>query len=841
MLYPLKNNELIGGFFKTNPNFANCIVFVHFYYIVMPKTEELQNLSQKNEISFEEFRKAVLVDYRIANESREASLLGRKEVLSGKAKFGIFGDGKEIAQLAMAKAFKKGDFRSGYYRDQTFMFAIGELTMQQWFAGLYAHADLAAEPSAAGRQMGGHYSTQSINPDGSWKNLTDKYNSSSDISPTGGQMPRLLGLALASKLFRTNTNLHSSEFEKFSKKGDEIAFGTIGDASTSEGLFWESINAAGVMQIPMLVSVWDDGYGISVPKKYQTTKGDIHEALSGMQRDKKAPGFEMYKVKAWDYSALCDVYEKAAALCRTEHIPALIHVEEVTQPQGHSTSGSHERYKSPERLQWEKDFDGIKKMREWVLKFAIATEAELTEIEEKAKETVKEARNNAWAAYTGPIKQEAAEAIALILATVEGTPHLDAVNKFIAEIKTAKDPMRKDTVIAIKKTLRLTCNNNSPAREALQKFSNEYAVLNEDRYDSLLYTNEVLSVAEVKPDYSSDESANGYEILRDNFDAILGKYPEVVIFGEDSGKLGGVNQGLENMQKKYGEERVFDTGIREATIIGQAIGLALRGLRPIAEIQYLDYLLYALQILSDDLATLAYRTKGTQRAPVIIRTRGHRLEGIWHSGSPMGMIINSLRGIYVCVPRNMTQAAGFYNTLLSANEPGIIIEPLNSYRLKEKRPGNFGEFKLPLGIPEVIREGKDVTIVTYGPLCRMAVEAAQQLEAENISVEVIDVQTLLPFDINHSIVESLKKTNRVLFLDEDVKGGASAFMMEKVLEEQGGYAHLDSAPRTLTAKDHRPAYGSDGDFFSKPSVEDIFDTVYSIMNEADPSAHPDIY
>jgi len=806
----------------------------------MAKTEELQNLSQKKEISFEEFKKTVLTDYRVVNESREASLLGRKEVLSGKAKFGIFGDGKEIAQVAMAKAFKHGDFRSGYYRDQTFMFAIGELSLQEWFAGLYAHADLAAEPTSAGRQMGGHYSTQSVNADGTWKDLINKYNSSSDISPTGGQMPRLVGLALASKLFRENKGLHIPDLEKFSNKGNEIAFGTIGDASTSEGLFWESINAAGVMQIPMLLSVWDDGYGISVPKKYQTTKGDIYEALKGMQRDKKAPGYELYKVKAWDYSALCETYEKAAELCRTEHIPTLIHVEEVTQPQGHSTSGSHERYKSPERLQWEKDFDGIKKMREWILKFAIATEAELNSIEETAKEVVKDARNKAWAACLEPIKQEIAQGTALILATVEGTGHADAIAQFITELKSAKDPARKDLVIAIKKTLRLTCNENSDARTALLDFLKEYEETNRDRYDSHLYTNEVLGVSQVQAQYD-DESVNGHEILRDNFDAILGKYPEVVIFGEDSGKLGGVNQGLENMQKKYGEERVFDTGIREATIVGQAIGLALRGLRPIAEIQYLDYLLYAVQILSDDLATLAYRTKGTQRAPVIIRTRGHRLEGIWHSGSPMGMIINSLRGIYVCVPRNMTQAAGFYNTLLSAHEPAIVIEPLNSYRLKEKRPFNMGEFKVPLGIPEVLREGKDVTIITYGPLCRMAEQAAQQLDAVNISVEIIDVQTLLPFDINHSIVESLKKTNRVLFLDEDVKGGASAFMMQKVLEEQDGYQYLDSAPRTLTGKDHRPAYGSDGDFFSKPSVEDIYDTVYAIMNEVDPASHPDIY
>lgn len=807
----------------------------------MPKTEELKNLTQKNEISFEEFRKTVLNDYRIANESREASLLGRKEVLSGKAKFGIFGDGKEIAQIAMAKAFKHGDFRSGYYRDQTFMFALGKLSLQEWFAGLYAHADITAEPSSAGRQMGGHYSTHTVNPDGSWKNLSEEYNSSSDISPTGSQMPRLVGLALASKLFRNNEHLHTAEFTKFSKQGNEIAFGTIGDASTSEGLFWESINAAGVMQIPMLVSVWDDGYGISVPKQYQTIKGDIYEALKGMQQDKKTPGYEMYKVKAWDYPALCEAYEKAAALCRKDHVPVLMHVEEVTQPQGHSTSGSHERYKTPERLQWEKDFDGIKKMREWILKFAIAKESELNEIEEAAKEAVKDARNKAWAAYLEPIKKEIAEGIALVSSVVEGTEHAETVNGYINELKAAKDPLRKDVVILIKKTLRLTRNEQSPARESLQNFLKSYVAENEERYDSHLYTNEVLSVEEVKPVYHTDDSQNGHEILRDNFDAILTKYPEVVIFGEDSGKLGGVNQGLENMQKKFGEIRVFDTGIREATIVGQAIGLALRGLRPIAEIQYLDYLLYAVQILSDDLATLAYRTRGTQRAPVIIRTRGHRLEGIWHSGSPMGMIINSLRGIYVCVPRNMTQAAGFYNTLLSANEPAIVIEPLNSYRLKERKPDNFGEFKLPLGIPEVLREGTDATIVTYGPLCRMAMEAAQQLQAVGISIEIIDIQTLLPFDINHSIVKSLAKTNRVLFLDEDVKGGASAYMMEKVLEEQGGYAHLDSAPRTLTGKDHRPAYGSDGDFFSKPSVEDIFDAVYSMMNEVDPNSYPDIY
>lgn len=671
-------------------------------------------MSQKKEMSFEEFKTSVLNDYRVVNESREASLLGRKEVLSGKAKFGIFGDGKEVAQIAMAKAFKQGDFRSGYYRDQTFMFSLNELTLKEWFSGLYATADLQEEPSSAGRQMGGHFSTHSVNADGSWKNLTEQNNSSSDISPTGSQMPRLVGLALASKVYRNTPGLDGEEFQKFSKKGNEIAFGTIGDASTSEGLFWESINAAGVMQIPMLVSVWDDGYGISVPKQYQTTKGDIHEALKGMQRDKRAPGYEMFKVKAWDYSALCETYEKAAEVCRKEHVPVLIHIEEVTQPQGHSTSGSHERYKSPERLQWEKDFDGIKKMREWILKFAIATENELNAIEEKARETVKDAKNAAWATYLQLLKAEAQEVTPLIEKVAEGSSEKDAISKLASELKASREPIRRDIANSIRKTLRYTRNENSSARAELLAYHKDYSAKNEDRYDSYLYTNEVLGVAEVTPSYTSDEGLNGHEILRDNFDAILGKYPNVIIFGEDSGKLGGVNQGLENMQKKYGEERVFDTGIREATIIGQAIGLALRGLRPIAEIQYLDYLLYAIQIISDDLATLAYRTKGTQRAPVIIRTRGHRLEGIWHSGSPMGMIINAVRGMYVCVPRNMTHAAGFYNTLLSANEPGIIIEPLNSYRLKEKKPSNFGEFKLPLGVPEVIREGSDVTIVTYG-------------------------------------------------------------------------------------------------------------------------------
>ncbi len=798
-------------------------------------------MGQKKEISFEDFKKTVLSDYRLVNESREASLMGRKEVLLGKAKFGIFGDGKEVAQIAMAKAFKKGDFRSGYYRDQTFAFATDMLTIQQWFAGLYAHADLEAEPSSAGRQMGGHYATRTVNEDGTWAELTKKYNTSSDISPTGAQMPRLLGLALASKVYRSLPALHTAEFEKFSIKGNEVAFGTIGDASTSEGPFWETINAAGVMQVPMLISVWDDGYGISVPKKYQTTKGDISEVLKGLQRDKKSAGYEIFKVKGWDYPTLCETYEKAAELCRTEHVPVMMHVEEITQPQGHSTSGSHERYKSPERMQWEKDFDCIRRMREWILKFAIATEAELNAIEEQAKTTVKEQRDLAWNAYLAPIKQELGEAIELLNTLAANSSALETINALTAELKSIKDPMRRDITLAMRKALRATRNENSEARAQVLNYLNDYNNKNIDRYDSLLHTEEVLNVAAVEPTYDGDTSVNGHEVLRDNFDAILAKYPNVVIFGEDSGKLGDVNQGLENLQKKYGEERLFDTGIREATIAGQAIGMAMRGLRPIAEIQYLDYLLYALQILSDDLATVAYRTKGIQRAPVIIRTRGHRLEGIWHSGSPMGMILHSLRGIYVCVPRNLTQAAGFYNTLLCANEPALVIEPLNSYRLKEKKPTNMGEFKLPLGVPEILREGSDVTVVTYGPLCRMAMEAAKQLEEAGISVELIDVQTLLPFDVNNMISASLAKTNRILFLDEDVPGGATSYMMQKVLEEQGGYTLLDSAPRTLSAKAHRPAYGSDGDYFSKPSIEDIFDSVYAIMNEADPNKYPAIY
>ncbi len=792
-----------------------------------------------------EYIKIVLEDYRIANESREASLMGRREVLTGKAKFGIFGDGKEIAQLAMAKVFKEGDFRSGYYRDQTFMFATQNLTLQEWFAGLYGHTDADAEPMSAGRQMGGHFGTKSLNPDGTWKDLTKIKNSSPDISPTGGQMPRLLGLAMASKYFKQNTELQKEPFQKFSNKGNEIAFGTIGDASTSEGLFWETINAAGVMQIPMLVSVWDDGHGISVPKKYQTTKESISEILKGFQREKDGVGYEIFKTRGWDYPHLIETYENATKVCREEHIPVLIHVEEVTQPQGHSTSGSHERYKTKERLQWETEFDGIKKMREWILSKKLATDTQLNEIEENAKKAVREAKSAAWNAYLTPIKNERTEVVQLMDNISENSINAAFITKIKTDLNSILEPVRRDILSAARAVLRLTRNESIAAKAKLADWINESKLANYDRYSSYLHSeadSNALSVKPVNAEYPSDPKLlDGRELLRANFDYILNKYPEVLIFGEDSGKIGGVNQGLEGLQDKYGEVRVFDTGIREATIIGQAIGLALRGLRPIAEIQYLDYLLYALQIMSDDLATIQYRTKGGQKAPVIIRTRGHRLEGIWHSGSPMGMIINSLRGIHICVPRNMTQAAGFYNTLLKADEPALVIEPLNGYRLKEQLPTNIGAYTVPLGVVETINEGNDITLVTYGSCCRIAIEAIKQLAEADISVELIDVQTLLPFDLNHSIVESLKKTNRLLILDEDVPGGASAYILQKIVEEQGGYKYLDTEPITLAAKEHRPAYGSDGDYFSKPSADDVFETAYAMMHETNPLKFPKLF
>lgn len=806
--------------------------------------EKQGSVAAAKHLNFDDFKKIVLADFKLINESRQASLLGRKEVLTGKAKFGIFGDGKELAQVALSKVFQNGDFRSGYYRDQTFMFAIQALSLQEWFAGLYADTNMINEPMSAGRQMGGHFGTKSLNEDGSFKALVNQKNSSSDISPTAGQMPRLLGLAYASHFYRINKDLHQAPYTNFSNKGNEIAFGTIGDASTSEGLFWETINAGGVLQVPMVVSVWDDGHGISVPKKYQTTKESISEVLKGFQRVEGSNGYEILKTKGWDYVHLCETYEKAAKIAREQHIPVLVHVEEVTQPQGHSTSGSHERYKSKERLQWEADFDCVKKMREWIEQNAIATLDELNTIEENSKEAVKVAKTEAWSNYLQPIKQE----VQAINRIFEGLKSNESTAAFIqavqSELNGIKEPIRKDIQVAAKKVIRAIKNENSASKQDLVNWLQQSKHENAERYGSHLYSQSAQQVRNIAPkavEYSDDKLVDGREILRDNFDAILNKYPHTLIFGEDSGKIGGVNQGLEGLQLKYGEHRVFDTGIREATIMGQAIGLAMRGLRPIAEIQYLDYLLYALQLMSDDLATVQWRTKGAQKAPVLIRTRGHRLEGVWHSGSPMGMIVHACRGINVCVPRNMTVASGFYNTLLEADEPALIVEPLNAYRLKEKQPANFGAYKIALGIPETLQEGTDVTLVTYGSSVRIAQEAIKMLQEHGVSVELIDLQTLIPFDINHSVVESVKKTNRLVVLDEDVPGGASAYILQQIMEVQGGYKHLDSIPTTLAAKEHRPAYGSDGDYFSKPSADDVFDCIYTLMYEVNPVQFPKIY
>lgn len=802
------------------------------------KTEE------KNDISFEDFQAAVINDYRIVCESRETSLMGRREVLSGKGSFGIFGDGKELAQIAMARSFRKGDFRSGYYRDQTFMMAKGLMSVQQFFAALYGHADVSAEPQSGGRQMVAHFSTQSLNKDGSWKNLQEQYNSAADISCTAGQMPRLVGLAQASKIYRQNNDL--STWKEFSNNGDEIAWGTIGNASTSEGHFFEAINAAGVLQIPMIISVWDDEYGISVHSKHQTTKENISEILKGFQRDKKSDGFEIIKVKGWDYPALINAYEKAEKIARKEHVPVLIHVVEMTQPQGHSTSGSHERYKSKERLKWEDDFDCIKMFEEWIVSNNVSTKDELEEIRKTAKKKVSKEKNAAWKAYQAPIASELALATSVLGQLIDESEN----GVFIKPIKEKLDfdaklnPHRKNIFTSIRKALRLCRNEDGPAKRQLKQLLKNWELENQDRYNSHLYSESVWAATknkEVKPTYSIDtKEVDARLILKENFDQLLQKNAECLIFGEDSGQIGGVNQGLEGMQEKYGELRVADAGIREATILGQGIGMAMRGLRPIAEIQYLDYLLYCFQGLSDDLATLHYRTKGQQKAPLIIRTRGHRLEGIWHSGSPMGMILNGLRGMHVLVPRNMTKAAGFYNTLMSADEPALVIECLNGYRLKEKMPTNLAEIKTPLGIPEVTKEGKDITIVTYGSTWRIVNEATQELAKIDIQAEIIDVQSLLPFDTRHVIVESLKKTNRVLFVDEDVPGGATAFMLQKVMEEQKGFFFLDSEPQTLTAKAHRPAYGEDGDYFSKPNADDIVEKVYAIMQEANPRKYPAI-
>lgn len=786
-------------------------------------------------MDFEAFKAEVLNDYKLAFESRQASLLGRKEVLTGKAKFGIFGDGKEVAQIAMAKAFKHGDTRSGYYRDQTFMFATGMNTVQQFFAQLYAHTDVDAEPNSGGRSMNGHFGSRLLDENGNWLPQTDRFNSSSDISPTAGQMPRLLGLALASKLYRQNPELH--QYTDFSNKGNEVAFGTIGNASTSEGGFWEVINAAGVLQVPMVMSVWDDGYGISVPAKYQTTKENISTILKGFNSDENGVGVDIYNAKGWDYAELCRVYQEAVEHSRANHRPVLIHVNEVTQPQGHSTSGSHERYKSKERLQWETDFDCIKKMREWIEENKLASTSELDAIEADAIQFVNESKKKAWEAYLAPLKQDVAEVISVL----EQFSHPVAAEA-ISDLKSTKDAIRKDIGMAINKVLIATIGENTIERQNLKSYYKNFLEKNFDRYSSNLYSsspNSIDSVPEVKAEFNEDVIVDGREVVLACFDAALGRDPRVFAFGEDVGTIGDVNQGFAGMQEKYGEIRVSDTGIRELSIIGQGIGAAMRGLRPIAEIQYLDYLLYALQIMSDDIATMQYRTKGGQKTPIIIRTRGHRLEGIWHSGSPMGMIIHAVRGMHVCVPRNMTQAAGMYNLLLKADEPALVVECLNGYRLKEKMPSNIGEFTVPLGQPEILQEGSDVTIVSYGSTLRVIQDAMKKLSAAGISCELVDVQTLLPFDTKHTIVESLKKTNKVVFIDEDVPGGATSYMMQKVLEEQNGYLHLDAKPQTITAKAHRPAYGTDGDYFSKPNAEDIFITIYNMMHEYNPTQFPE--
>lgn len=792
---------------------------------------------------YEGYKKNILEDYRLVCLSREASLLGRREVLMGKAKFGIFGDGKELAQVAMAKQFQNGDFRSGYYRDQTFMFAIDQLTIKEYFASLYANPDLEKEPQTGGRQMNGHFATRSLNADGSWKNLMEQKNSSADISPTASQMPRLLGLALASKKYKNIEALH--KHTQFSNKGNEVAFGTIGDASTSEGHFWETMNAAGVLQVPMVVTVYDDGYGISVPKKYQTTKESISTLFQGWQRDEGSKGIEVLKTKGWDYPGLVKTYEKAVKIAREEHVPVLIHIEEVTQPQGHSTSGSHERYKSKERLEWMKEFECVNQFKKWILdKGDIASEEELDAIQKEAKKTVREEQKAAWNEFEGVILEEVKESVALLNSLGSETNSTE-IQKIATQLAKAVDPSRKDILSALKRSLRYVRTKKSNSKDAILAKLAEWKPINEDRYSSHLYSESDLSALKVKEipvEYASDvEMVDGRIVLRENYIKLLENNPEALVYGEDVGKIGGVNQTLEGVQAIFGEDRVSDTGIREATIIGQGIGMAMRGLRPIAEIQYLDYVLYAIQLMSDDISTLQYRTKGGQKAPMIISTRGHRLEGIWHSGSPMAGIINLVRGMHVCVPRNMTQAAGFYNTLMASDEPAIVVEPLNGYRTKERLPSNIGEFRTALGIPEIVKEGKDITVVSYGSTFNIVNAAIEQLNELGVDIELIDVRTLLPFDINGMIAESIKKTNRVVFIDEDVPGGTTAYMLDQVLNQQKAYYHLDSEPKTITAKAHRPAYGSDGDYFSKPSMEDIVEGIYAIMHEADPSKYPSIY
>lgn len=808
----------------------------------MSNENESSSLDQKVEKT--EVKEMILNDYRIMMESREASLLGRREVLTGKAKFGIFGDGKELAQLCLAKQFMDGDYRSGYYRDQTIMLALGEVTLQEYYAQLFSDTNVENEPHSAGRQMNCHYGTRFINDDGTWKDMTKIKITTTDLSPTAAQMPRIMGLGLASKLFREDKNLH--QFKTLSNNGNEIVFGTIGDGSTSEGIFLEAINAMGVLQIPVVMSVWDDGHAISVPVDKQTTKGSISEALKGFAKENDSNGIEILKARGWNYPELCAVYDKAAKIARKEHTPVLVHIVELTQPQGHSTSGSHERYKSKKRLEWEKEYDCILQFKKWILENNWANEEELEEVHKNTKKIVREAKNSAWKNYITPLKKELSEVLGMIDAIASKSRSRTFIKKYRDELTGQMDIYRNYMISTAKKVLRLVRFEDIPEeKQRLADWLNESKISNYDRYNSLLYAHgeyASLSVKEVKPTYSSEPNpVDGRIVIRENFDAILASNPKVSIFGEDTGKIGGVNQGCEGLQDKYGELRVFDTGIREAAIMGKGSGMAIRGLRPIAEVQYLDYLVYGLMTLTDDVASLHWRTKGGQKSPMIIRTRGHRFEGIWHSGSPLGMIINSLRGFVVCVPRNMTQAAGMYNTLLSAHDPSLVIEPLLMYRKKEELPTNLGKFKVPVGIPEIIEKGTDLTIVTYGSCVSIAQESVKSLREAGISAELIDVQTLLPFDTNRKIIKSLQKTNRLIVLDEDVSGGATGFMMQQILDEQGGYFHLDSSPRALSAQDHRPAYGSDGNYFSKPNPESIFDLAYEIMNEVDPEKYPVIY
>ncbi|MCH7409898.1 thiamine pyrophosphate-dependent enzyme [Belliella sp. DSM 111904] len=787
-------------------------------------------------------KKQLLEEYRIAQESRHASLMGRKEVFMGKAKFGIFGDGKELAQLAMARYFQKGDFRAGYYRDQTFMFAIGNLSLQEYFAQLYAHTDVNAEPASAGRLMNGHFATRSLNDDGTWKNLMNIKNSSADISPTAAQMPKLLGLAYASKLFRENKDLHS--LTDFTNKGNEVAWGTIGNASTSEGMFFETINAAGVLQVPMVVSVWDDGYGISVPNEYHTTKGSISEILRGFQRNDDQKGYEIFVVKGWDYEGLDRAFENASRIAREEHVPVLIHVTEMTQPQGHSTSGSHERYKSAERLEWEKEHDCLTKFKDYLIKNEVANQEALDKIELEAKQFVKEQKDIAWKAFAGTIKKELDEAVSLLKTVASSCSDPSGINQLAQELSKTLNPIRKDVISTVRRALWILRNDDEAIKQDLKSWYTTQQQLNEDRYNSHLYSQSEYNVERIEPVpavYEDDSpQVDGREVLQACFDSILSRDPRFFAFGEDVGKIGDVNQAFAGLQAKHGEWRVTDTSIRECTIIGQGLGAALRGLRPMAEIQYLDYIYYALMTLADDVACLQYRTKGGQKAPLIVRTRGHRLEGVWHAGSPIGMLLNSLRGMVICVPRNMSQAAGMYNTLMEADEPALVIECLNGYRLKEKMPTNISEMKVALGSPEILRSGEDITVVTYGSMCRVVMDAAEELSLMGIDLEVIDVQTLLPFDTSGVIGASVKKTNRVLFADEDVPGGGTAYMMQQAIQHQGIYYHLDAEPAAIAAKAHRPAYSSDGDYFSKPSVEDVVEKVYAIMHESNPQKFPAI-